>query len=197
MYSWEIDLSTFLFLITSAPTSAFETTNTIYYLSLLEPVVCSCSPSLPTASSRYPRSSAPTLNLPSSYIQCFPGNTLPLKINMRHRRPPRPGALQTLSPLRIFTQIVLLQTLHYAAAFALILFTALAAGKPFSLDLVLSWRNLRGDTTIGWTLGLCWIICAAAGSVFLFPPSLSPFPFFFILSFPPRSIDPYNIYPQY
>lgn len=96
---------------------------------------------------------------------------------MRHRRPPRPGALQTLSPLRILTQIVLLQTLHYAAAFALILFTALAAGKPFSLDLVLSWRSLRGDTTIGWTLGLCWIMCAAAGSVFV------PIPFRLSFSF--------------
>ncbi|KAI4262451.1 MAG: hypothetical protein L6R42_002369 [Xanthoria sp. 1 TBL-2021] len=84
---------------------------------------------------------------------------------MRHRRPPRPGALQTLSPLRILTQILLLQTLHYATAFALILFTALAAGNPFSLDLVLSWRSLRGDTTIGWTLGLCWVMCAGAGII--------------------------------
>lgn len=88
---------------------------------------------------------------------------------MRHRRP---GALQTLSPLRILTQILLLQTLHYATAFALILFTALAAGKPFSLDLVLSWRSLRGDTTIGWTLGLCWVMCAGAGYVISSPPGL-------------------------
>lgn len=94
---------------------------------------------------------------------------------MRHRRPPRPGALQTLSPLRILTQILLLQTLHYASAIALILLTALAAGKPFSLDLVLSWRSLRGDTTVGWTLGLCWVMCAGAG--YVFSSSLLPFPF--------------------
>ncbi|KAL8729160.1 MAG: hypothetical protein Q9166_004899 [cf. Caloplaca sp. 2 TL-2023] len=74
------------------------------------------------------------------------------------RHPRRPGALQTLSPLRILTQILLLQSLHYASATTLILFTALAAGKPFSIDLVLSWRSLRGDTTVGWTLGLCWVM---------------------------------------
>ena len=45
----------------------------------------------------------------------------------------------------------------------LILFTALAAGKPFSADLVLSWRSLRGDTTVGWTLGLCWISVGGFG----------------------------------
>ncbi|KAI4086550.1 MAG: hypothetical protein LQ344_007453 [Seirophora lacunosa] len=83
------------------------------------------------------------------------------------RRPPRPGHLQNLSPLRIITQIAALQLLHYAIATALILFTALAAGKHFSLDLVLDWRSLRGDTTVGWTLGLCWVLDAGAGAISL------------------------------
>ncbi|KAL8760722.1 MAG: hypothetical protein Q9184_003102 [Pyrenodesmia sp. 2 TL-2023] len=86
---------------------------------------------------------------------------------MRRRRPPRPGALQTLSPLRIATQILTLQLLHYLIATLLILFTALAAGKRFSADLVLDWRSLRGDTTVGWTLGLCWVLDAGAGVISL------------------------------
>lgn len=77
----------------------------------------------------------------------------------RRRRPPRPGALADLSPMRIATQIVLLQLAYYACAAVLIVFTALVAGKEISLDLLLDWETLRGDTTVGWTLGLVWILC--------------------------------------
>jgi hypothetical protein len=83
----------------------------------------------------------------------------------RRRRPPRPGALTELPPLKILTQIVLLQTIWYAVATALILFTALVAGKHFSFDLVLSWRSLRGDTTVGWMLGLVWLLNSFIGFV--------------------------------
>lgn len=76
----------------------------------------------------------------------------------RRRRPPRPGALADLSPTRIATQIVLLQLAYYACAAVLIVFTALVAGKEISLDLVFNWETLRGDTTVGWTLGLVWIL---------------------------------------
>ncbi|KAI9049427.1 hypothetical protein LZ554_006461 [Drepanopeziza brunnea f. sp. 'monogermtubi'] len=76
----------------------------------------------------------------------------------RRRRPPRPGAMTELPPLKILSQILLLQALFYVAAAALILFTALVAGRRFSLDLVLSWRSLRGDTTVGWMLGLVWLL---------------------------------------
>lgn len=76
---------------------------------------------------------------------------------MPRRPPPPPHALTSLSPLRILTQIITLQLLYYLCATTLILFTALTAGKPFTPDLVLSWRSLRGDTTVGWTLGLCWM----------------------------------------
>lgn len=78
----------------------------------------------------------------------------------RRRRPPRPGALADLSPTRIAMQIVLLQVAYYACAGVLIAFTALVAGKEISLDLLLDWETLRGDTTVGWTLGLVWMLTA-------------------------------------
>jgi hypothetical protein len=89
----------------------------------------------------------------------------------RRRRPPRPGALTELPPLKILMQIVLLQIIWYIAATALILFTALVAGKHFSFDLVLSWRSLRGDTTVGWMLGLVWLLNSFIGYTFHFLPS--------------------------
>lgn len=76
----------------------------------------------------------------------------------RKRRPPRPGALQDLSPLRLLSQIVLLQVLYYVTAALLLLFTALVAGQKPQLDLLLSWRTVRGDTTFGWTLALVWML---------------------------------------
>lgn len=76
----------------------------------------------------------------------------------RRRRPARPGALADLAPLRILTQICVLQALYYACAAALILFTTLVAGKDVSLDLLFSWRTIRGDITVGWTLALCWMM---------------------------------------
>lgn len=86
----------------------------------------------------------------------------------RRRRPPRAGALADLPPLKILTQIAMLQTAYYLCATVLILFTTLVAGKEFSADLVLSWRSLRGDTTVGWTLGLCWLLDSFLGSVLMF-----------------------------
>src|SRR5271163_1575192 len=81
----------------------------------------------------------------------------------RRRRPPRPGALTELPPLKIFSQIVLLQVIWYIAATALILFTALIAGKSFSFDMVLSWRSLGRDTPVGWMLGLVWLLSSLIG----------------------------------
>ncbi|KAF8860992.1 hypothetical protein BDZ45DRAFT_740870 [Acephala macrosclerotiorum] len=84
---------------------------------------------------------------------------------VRRRRPPRPGALTELPPLKILTQIVLLQAIWYTVGTALILFSALVAGKHFSFDLVLSWRSLRGDTTVGWMLGLVWLLNSFIGVI--------------------------------
>ncbi|CAG8977147.1 hypothetical protein HYALB_00003368 [Hymenoscyphus albidus] len=83
----------------------------------------------------------------------------------RRRRPPRPGALTELPPLKILSQILLLQAIWYGVATGLILFTALVAGKHFSFDLVLSWRSLRGDTTVGWMLGLVWLLNSFIGVI--------------------------------
>lgn len=76
----------------------------------------------------------------------------------RRRRPPRPGALADLAPLKILKNIVLLQLAYYATAAILIVFTALVAGKDVSLDLLLGWRPLRGDVTMGWMLGFVWML---------------------------------------
>ncbi|KAF2157728.1 hypothetical protein K461DRAFT_219281 [Myriangium duriaei CBS 260.36] len=85
----------------------------------------------------------------------------------RRRRPARPGALADLAPRRIATQIVILQTLYYVCAAALIVFTTLVAGKPLSLDLLFSWEALRGDITTGWTLALCWMFDSLICVIFL------------------------------
>lgn len=74
------------------------------------------------------------------------------------RRPPRSGALTELPPLKIVRKILLLQSLYYVCATVLIIFTALVAGTGLTGDLILSWQSIRGDTTIGWLLGLVWIL---------------------------------------
>lgn len=76
----------------------------------------------------------------------------------RRRKPPRAGALTELQPLKIATQIAILQALFYLTAGALMLFAALVAGMGFSLDMVFGWDNVRGDTTQGWLLSFLWLI---------------------------------------
>ncbi|KAI1909688.1 hypothetical protein LOZ12_000707 [Ophidiomyces ophidiicola] len=85
----------------------------------------------------------------------------------RQRKLRRAGALRDLPPLHIFKKIVILQTAYYTCATGLILFTALVAGTAFSADLVLSWRSLRGDTTIGWTLSFVWLLNSFFGVIFI------------------------------
>ncbi|TDZ54541.1 Protein SYS1 [Colletotrichum trifolii] len=76
----------------------------------------------------------------------------------RRRKPPRPGALADLPPLRIASQIAALQGMYYAAALVLTLFTALVAGTGFGLELVFGWEGVRGDTTQGWLGAFVWIL---------------------------------------
>ncbi|PWY87896.1 hypothetical protein BO94DRAFT_516178 [Aspergillus sclerotioniger CBS 115572] len=83
------------------------------------------------------------------------------------RRPPRGGSRTELPPLKIVLKILLLQLAYYVTATALILFTTVVYGTPFSLDLVFSWNAVRGDTTIGWMLGLVWILSSGIGVIFL------------------------------
>ncbi|KAK1753053.1 integral membrane protein S linking to the trans Golgi network-domain-containing protein [Echria macrotheca] len=68
----------------------------------------------------------------------------------RRKRPPRPGALSELPPLKLLTQLLALQTLYYLTSLTLHLFTSLVTGTPFTLSLVFSWTSLRGDTTAGY-----------------------------------------------
>ena len=87
------------------------------------------------------------------------------------RRPPRPPyALTSNSPFRILTQIFLLQTLYYISVTALALFTAITAGRKFSPALILDWRTIRGDTAMGWTMGVVW---GVGGGVSGYVPILS------------------------
>lgn len=78
----------------------------------------------------------------------------------RRRRPARPGALADLAPLRILTQILVLQFAFYFSAMILIVFTSLTSGKHPTPGLLFDWQSLRGDVTDGWMLGLCWVLTA-------------------------------------
>ncbi|KAF7121594.1 hypothetical protein CNMCM5793_009064 [Aspergillus hiratsukae] len=82
---------------------------------------------------------------------------------MPPRRRAPAGSRTDLPPLKIVRKILLLQTAYYVSATALILFTTLVYGTGFSLDLVFSWDALRGDTTIGWMLGLVWMLNSLLG----------------------------------
>ncbi|OJJ39097.1 hypothetical protein ASPWEDRAFT_36820 [Aspergillus wentii DTO 134E9] len=83
------------------------------------------------------------------------------------RRAPPAGARTDLPPLRIIRQILLLQVAYYVIATALILFTTAVYGTVFSIDLILSWDSLRGDTTLGWMLGLVWMLNSFICVIFL------------------------------
>ena len=76
----------------------------------------------------------------------------------RRRKPPRAGALTELPPLHVLRSIVLLQAAYYITATILIVFTTLVAGQKFSVGLIFDWKSVRGDTTVGWTLGIVWLL---------------------------------------
>ncbi|KAJ6187888.1 hypothetical protein N7519_002796 [Penicillium mononematosum] len=86
---------------------------------------------------------------------------------MSARRRPPAGSRTELPPLKIVRKILLLQLAYYACATVLILFTTVVYGAPFSLDLVFGWDSLRGDTTIGWILGLVWLLNCFISVMFL------------------------------
>ncbi|KAK9238438.1 integral membrane protein S linking to the trans Golgi network-domain-containing protein [Lipomyces kononenkoae] len=86
----------------------------------------------------------------------------------RRRRNRRPATrVDSLAPSRLAIQIVILQTLYYVTAAVFILFTCLVAGTPFTLDLIFSWKTLRIDTTIGWTICLVWFLNSIFNVLFL------------------------------
>ncbi|KAJ5888520.1 hypothetical protein N7495_008561 [Penicillium taxi] len=77
------------------------------------------------------------------------------------------GSRTDLPPLKIIRKILLLQVAYYVCAIILILFTTVVYGSPFSLDLVFGWDYLRGDTTVGWMLGLVWLLNCFISVIFL------------------------------
>ncbi|KAJ5918697.1 hypothetical protein N7454_009841 [Penicillium verhagenii] len=77
------------------------------------------------------------------------------------------GSRTDLPPLKIIRKIIFLQAAYYVCATILILFTTVVYGAPFSLDLVFGWDSLRGDTTIGWMLGLVWMLNCIISVIFL------------------------------
>lgn len=71
----------------------------------------------------------------------------------------RARAPNSLAPVRILKQIAILQITYYLAATLLILFTMLVAGHSFSAQMVLgSSTAVRGDTALGLTMGLLWLV---------------------------------------
>ncbi|CAG8948425.1 unnamed protein product [Penicillium salamii] len=86
---------------------------------------------------------------------------------MPARRRPPAGSRTELPPLKIIRKILLLQIAYYVCATVLILFTTVVYGAPFSLDLVFGWDTIRGDTTIGWMLGLVWMLNCFVSVIFL------------------------------
>ena len=74
------------------------------------------------------------------------------------RKPPRSGALSELPPLKILRSILILQLWYYTTFFILGLFVSLVLGQRFSPDVVLDWRSVRGDNTLGWTVGVLFVI---------------------------------------
>ncbi|KAJ5095571.1 hypothetical protein NUU61_004927 [Penicillium alfredii] len=86
---------------------------------------------------------------------------------MPPRRRAPAGARSDLPPLKIIRKILLLQVVYYVCATVLILFTTVVYGAPFSLDLIFGWDSLRGDTTIGWMLGLVWMLNCFISVIFL------------------------------
>lgn len=87
--------------------------------------------------------------------------------------PRRPGALNEYSPSKIFIQILSLQAIYYVAAIIFIFFTTVVMGTSFTLDLVLGWDHIRGDTTTGWMLGFVWLSCDFVMCVSLLSPLIS------------------------
>ncbi|KAI9673763.1 MAG: hypothetical protein M1829_004000 [Trizodia sp. TS-e1964] len=78
----------------------------------------------------------------------------------RRRRPPRAGLLAELRPLKILTQIVLLQVLYYTSATLLLLFSTLVAGHPFTPSLVFGASAISSRSTTGWMLAFVWMLNA-------------------------------------
>lgn len=66
--------------------------------------------------------------------------------------------MDSLSPSKLFQQILLMQGVFYFIGTILISFTYIMSGQPFTFWLVFSWEPIRFDTTMGWTLAMLWLL---------------------------------------
>ena len=79
----------------------------------------------------------------------------------RRRRPTRPSSsTQASHPLRILTQITLLQLAYYSTTLILTIFTTLTSGLHPSASQLFDWHSLDPNITTGWTLALCRILAS-------------------------------------
>lgn len=53
-------------------------------------------------------------------------------------------------PILIISQIISLQTAYYLSISLVLLFVQLLTGGGLTLDKILSWREIRLDTGVGW-----------------------------------------------
>ncbi|ODV87804.1 hypothetical protein CANARDRAFT_26009 [[Candida] arabinofermentans NRRL YB-2248] len=73
----------------------------------------------------------------------------------------------TLSPARLFFQIVVLQVFYYLAAIVLFYFTAQLSGQTFSLNWCFSWELVSWENTLGLTLSALWLFDSLISVAFI------------------------------
>ena len=66
-------------------------------------------------------------------------------------------------PKLLVAQILSMQSTYYAILATTVLFMDLLLGAPVSLDQLLHYRSLRGDTGAGWVLILSYLLTASMG----------------------------------
>lgn len=78
---------------------------------------------------------------------------------------------QDFAPLSLLLKILELQAAYYATAAVAMLFTCALSGRALDLSLVVSAEPVRGDTAVGWTLGVVWVL---VGWIMYIPSSSLP-----------------------
>ncbi|KAI8913803.1 hypothetical protein PhCBS80983_g04970 [Powellomyces hirtus] len=69
----------------------------------------------------------------------------------------------TFDPLLLSAQIVSLQCTYYLSASSVIFAIELLTGSPITLSHVLSYKEIRTDTVLGWALFIAFLINAGIG----------------------------------
>lgn len=64
----------------------------------------------------------------------------------------------TFSPLRLFSQIVILQLFYYFSALITFSLVAWLSGYQFTLEWIFSWTLISSENILGWTLSITWLL---------------------------------------